>query len=47
MLDDAPDLNELSLAMRSIRRGVSFDGLPPKVLPIIPNALKEIILVLL
>ena len=47
MLDDAPDINELSLAMRSIRRGVSFDGLPPKVLPIIPNALKEIILVLL
>ena len=44
LLDDTPDMTELSLAMKSIRRGVSFDGLPPKILPLIPYPLKVTIL---
>ena len=46
-LDRMPDNNELDTAMKSIRRGISFDGLPPKTLRIFPLALKEVILLLM
>ena len=42
-----PDMNELDIAMKSINRGINFDGLPPNILRIIPEALKDIILALL
>ena len=43
ILNDPPDMYELDIAMRSIK-GVSYDGLSPKMLDIIPNSLKEILL---
>ena len=46
-LDKIPDMNELDLALKSIRKGASFDGLPPKILYILPPSLKEVILRLL
>ena len=47
ILDDVPDMFELEIAIKSIRRGISFDGLPPNILRIIPYDLKEIILILI
>ena len=38
---------ELEIAIKTIRRGISFDGLPPNILRIIPYDLKEIILILI
>ena len=47
VLDDALDIDELDRALKSIKRGVSFDGLPPQVLLFLPPALKEVILILM
>ena len=47
LLDDIPGLDELNIALKSIKRGVSFDGLPPKVLLLLPPSLKEVILTLI
>ena len=44
VLDETPDLNELEIAIKTNRRGISFDGLPSNVLHIIPQSLKKIIL---
>ena len=46
-LDRSPDMNELEIALKKNRKGVSFDGLSPDILHIIPKSLKEVILVLI
>ena len=46
VLDAIPNMYELEIAMKCVRRGISFDGLPPAILEIIPNPLKMIILLL-
>ena len=46
LLDDIPNIEELNIALKSVKRGVSFDGLPPKVLVLLPPALKDVILIL-
>ena len=46
-LDRMPDINELDIALKSICRGISFDGLPPEILHIFPLALKEVLLLLM
>ena len=40
-------MNEINIAFKSINRGISFDGLPPKILQIVPYSLKEVFLVIL
>ena len=47
LLDDVPNIDELNIALKSVKRGVSFDGLPPKVLVLLPPVLKEVILILI
>ena len=47
LLDDIPNIEELNLALKSVKRGVSFDGLPPDVLMLLPPTLKNVILALI
>ena len=46
-MDKAPDMNELENALKCIRRGASFDGLPPEILKLFPPSLKEVLLLLI
>ena len=47
ILDDIPSHNELDEAISDSGKGVSFDGLPPNILNIIPDSMKNIILKLM
>ena len=46
-MDKPPDMNELEQALKCIRRGASFDGLPPDILLLLPPSLKEVLLKLI
>ena len=46
-MDKAPEMNELEEALKCIRRGASFDGLPPEILMLFPPSLKEVLLLLI
>ena len=46
-LDDPPSMEELVEAINSSGKGVRFDGLPPEILQLLPNQLKEVILKLI
>ena len=46
-LDDPPSIDELEEAINNNGKGVSFDGLPPEILQLIPDRMKEIILQLI
>ena len=47
VLDDSPSMKEPEEAINSSGKGVSFDGLPPEILQLLPNQLKEVILKLI
>ena len=47
VLDDPPSMEELVGAINSRGKGVSFVGLPPEILQLLPNQLKEVILKLI
>ena len=46
-MDKPPEMNELDLALKSKRNGVSFDGLPSEILVILPDSMKHVILKLM
>ena len=46
-LDKPPEIGELELAFKTKRNGVSFDGLPSDILLILPESLKQVILILM
>ena len=43
ILDRIPSMEELDVAIKRIGSGVSLDGLPPKVVQILPTSMKEVI----
>ncbi len=46
-LDKPPEMDELELALKTKRNGVSFDGLPSDILVILPASMKHVILMLI
>ena len=44
ILDDTPSMQELESAINAVGTGVSIDGLPPKIVKILPPSMKEHIL---
>ena len=47
ILDDTPSMQELESAINAIGSGVSIDGLPPKIVKILPPSMREHILKLI
>ena len=46
-MDKDIEMDELESALKCIRRGASFDGLPPDILRLLPPSLKEVLLMLI
>ena len=44
-MDKDIEMDELEIALKCVRRGASFDGLPPDILRLLPPSLKKVLLI--